>query len=83
MSKNQLKKDMQPQDAGAAKGKNDLFNLGDEEKERLLAQEDTAIRTTGSNTNEGSDKTGQSQGNSDSSKCNSLPFNIMLVLTTN
>jgi hypothetical protein len=55
---------MQPQDA-VGTGKNSMFALQDDEKERLLQEEITAVKTTNTNSNEASDKISSSPGTSD------------------
>jgi hypothetical protein len=64
MSKNIQKQGMQPQDA-VSTGKNSMFALQDDEKERLLQEEITAVKTTNTNSNEASDKISSSPGTSD------------------
>ena len=74
---------MQPQDA-AAKGKNDMFALQDDEKERLLNEEIIAVKTTNTNSNEASDKFSSSPGTSETSKYIYLSyFYISKFITTN
>tara|TARA_B100000780_G_C20923447_1_gene367956 strand:- start:488 stop:670 length:183 start_codon:yes stop_codon:yes gene_type:complete len=48
--------------------KNNQFSLQDDEKERLLQDEFTAVATTNANSNEASDKISGSPTNSDTSK---------------
>ena len=62
-----------------------MFAMKDDEKERLLSSDDiNAIKTTGPNSNENSDKIVGSQGNSDTSKYSQIGcFLLLIVITTN